>query len=113
MGPDTGRACAKRYPAIWAVRSRSDRGHQTGGDERLRATPLLLAAVKSPELGRVRATAGFGVAGVGQRGGRRLGELDGGVVATSLRSEMGEWRRKSSGWVGGTPVRDSGRGERA
>jgi hypothetical protein len=56
---------------------------------------------------------GFGVAEVGQRGGRRLGELDGGAVATSLRSERGKWRRKSSGRVGGTPVRDSDRGERA
>jgi hypothetical protein len=39
------------------VRSRSDEGDQTGRGERLRAAPLLPAAVKSPELGRVRATA--------------------------------------------------------
>jgi hypothetical protein len=31
----------------------------------------------------------FGVAGVGQRGGRRLDELDGEVVATRPRSERG------------------------
>jgi hypothetical protein len=35
MGADrwargAGRACAKRYPAIWVVRSRSDGGDQTG-----------------------------------------------------------------------------------
>jgi hypothetical protein len=41
---------------MWAVRSRSDGGDQQGGGERLRAAPLLFAAVKSPELGRVRAT---------------------------------------------------------
>jgi hypothetical protein len=35
---------------IWAVRSRSDGGDQTGEDERLRAALLLSAAVKSPEL---------------------------------------------------------------
>jgi hypothetical protein len=39
------------------VRSRSDGGDQTGRGERLRAAPLLPAAVKSPELGRVRAMA--------------------------------------------------------
>jgi hypothetical protein len=43
------------------VRSRSDEGDQTGGGgERLRAAPLLLAAVKSRELGRVRATVVLG-----------------------------------------------------
>jgi hypothetical protein len=39
------------------VRSRSDGGDQTGRGERLRAPPLLPAAVKSPELGWVRAMA--------------------------------------------------------
>jgi hypothetical protein len=42
---------AKRYLAIWAVRSRSDGGDQTGG-EWMWAAPLLPATVKSPELGR-------------------------------------------------------------
>jgi hypothetical protein len=57
----------------------------------LRAAPLLLAMVKSPELGRARATvvSASGVAGIGQRGGERLGELGGGVAATSPRSERG------------------------
>jgi hypothetical protein len=53
-----------------------------------------------------------GVAGVGQRGGRRLSELDGGVVATRPRSERGNRRRKSSGQAEVTPVRNSGRQER-
>jgi hypothetical protein len=39
------------------MRSRSDGGDQTGRGERRRAAPLLHVAVKSPELGRVRATA--------------------------------------------------------
>jgi hypothetical protein len=37
-----GRACAKRYPAVWAVRSKSDRGDQTGeidGCGRHRSSP--------------------------------------------------------------------------
>jgi hypothetical protein len=55
---------------------------------------------------------GFGVAGVGQRGGRRLGELDGGVVATRLRSERGNQRKNSSRRAGVTPVRNSGREKR-
>jgi hypothetical protein len=32
-----GRVCAKRYPAVQTVRSESDGGDQTRGDERLRA----------------------------------------------------------------------------
>jgi hypothetical protein len=54
---------------------------------------------------------GSGVVGVGQRGGRRLGKLDGGVVATRPRSERGNRRRKSSRRVRVTPVRNSGRQE--
>ena len=53
MGPNAGCACAKRYPAIWVVQSRSDGGDQIGG-ERLRAAPLLSAVVKSLELGQAR-----------------------------------------------------------
>jgi hypothetical protein len=41
---------------IWAVRSRLNRGDQTGRGERLWAAPFLPTAVKSPELGRVHAT---------------------------------------------------------
>jgi hypothetical protein len=55
---------------------------------------------------------GSGVAGVGQRGGRRLGELDGGGVTTRPRSERGKRRRKSSGQAGVTLVTNSGRQER-
>jgi hypothetical protein len=83
---------------IWVVQSRSDGGDQTGGGERLRAAPLLFAAVKSPELGRVRATTVLGspelvkggeddsansMAGLwprdrGQRGGNGGGKAPGG-----------------------------------
>jgi hypothetical protein len=42
---------------IWVVRSRSNGGDQTERGERLRVAPLLPAAVKSPELGRVHAPA--------------------------------------------------------
>jgi hypothetical protein len=41
--------------AIWAVRSRSNRGDQTREDERLRAALLLSVAVRLPELGQARA----------------------------------------------------------
>ena len=53
-----------------------------------------------------------GVDGVGQRGGRRLDEIDGGGVATRPSSERGERWRKSSRQAGVTPVRNSGRQER-
>jgi hypothetical protein len=56
MGLDTGRAGAKRYPTIMVVRSRSDGEIKARRVGQLRAAPLLLAAVRSPELGRVRAT---------------------------------------------------------
>jgi hypothetical protein len=47
----------KRYPAISAVQSGLNGGDQTRRGERLRAASLLPTAVKSPELGRVRAMA--------------------------------------------------------
>jgi hypothetical protein len=40
---------------------------------------------------------GSGVAGIGQKGGERLGELGGGVVATNPRSERGNGGGKVSG----------------
>jgi hypothetical protein len=50
------RACAKRYPAVRAVLSESDGGKSDRGENRrLRATPLLSAAVRSPELRQARA----------------------------------------------------------
>jgi hypothetical protein len=81
------------------VRLRSDGGDQTERGERLRATPLLPAAVKSPELGRVRSMAVPGsselvreeeddsansMAGLwrrdrGQRGGNGGGKASGGA----------------------------------
>jgi hypothetical protein len=78
----------------------------------LRAAPLLPAAVKSLELGRVHAMAVSGSPELVREGGRRLGELDGGIVATRLRLETGERRRKSFGRAGVTPVRNFGRLER-
>jgi hypothetical protein len=56
---------------------------------------------------------GSGVAGIRQKGGERLGELGGGVVATNPRSERGNGGGKGLGRAEGTPVRDSGSGERA
>jgi hypothetical protein len=58
----------KRYPTILVVRSRSDGGDQTGEGERLRAAPLLLATVKSPESGRARARGVSGSPELGREG---------------------------------------------
>jgi hypothetical protein len=63
-----GRACAKRYPAIWAVRSRSNGGDQTRGDERLRAALLISTAVRSPELRQARARVAPGSPELGREG---------------------------------------------
>jgi hypothetical protein len=50
----------KRYPAVRAVRSRSDRGNQTMETDVCEAAPLLSAAVRSPELRQARARVASG-----------------------------------------------------
>jgi hypothetical protein len=73
------------------------------------------APSRGGEVAGVRAGAcsgGSGVAGVGQRGGRRLGELDGAVVARRPRTVRGERRGKGLERVRVTPVSNSGRQER-
>jgi hypothetical protein len=49
---------------IWAMRKRSDGGDQSRGANWLQAAPLLLAAVRSPKLGRVCATTVLGSPGL-------------------------------------------------
>jgi hypothetical protein len=49
------RACAKRYPAVRAVRSESDGEKQTGETNVREAASLLSMAVRSPELRQARA----------------------------------------------------------
>jgi hypothetical protein len=107
MGPVTGRACAKRYPAISAVRSGSD-----GGDQLWEGLTAAGGAAPSRDgevtgVGAGACYDGSGVAGVGQNWRGRLDELDVGVVATRPGSERGERWRKGSGRVGAIPVRNS------
>jgi hypothetical protein len=64
VGPNVGRACTKRYPVLWSMRSESNGGDQSRGANWLQAAPLLLAAVRSPELGQARATAVPGLPGL-------------------------------------------------
>jgi hypothetical protein len=94
------------------VRSRSDRGDQTGRGRTAAGGAAPLRCGEVVGVGAGACYGGSGVAGVGQRWGRRLGELDGGVVAMRLGSERGERRGKGFGRVGITPVRDFGRGEK-
>jgi hypothetical protein len=55
------RACAKRYPVVWAVRSESDDGEIRPRENRwLRVASLLSAAVRSPELRQARARVALG-----------------------------------------------------
>jgi hypothetical protein len=65
MGPNTGRASAKRYPAISAVRSRSDKGDQSqeGWLAASGAAPLRVGEVAG--VGAGACYGGSGVAGVG------------------------------------------------
>jgi hypothetical protein len=93
--------------AIKIGRGRSDRG-----GERLRAVPLLSAAVKSPKLGQARARVVPGSPRLG-RGRERHDKLSGGEMATNSRSERGERRGEGLGRAEGTPVKDSSRGEGA
>jgi hypothetical protein len=60
--------CAKRYPAVRAMRSRSDRGNQTGETDVREAAPLLSAAVRSPELRQARARVVPGSPELGREG---------------------------------------------
>jgi hypothetical protein len=60
VGQGARRACAKRYPTVRAVRSRSDGGNQTVETDVREAAPLLSAAMRSPELRLVRARVASG-----------------------------------------------------
>jgi hypothetical protein len=53
---------------IWVVRSRSDGGDQTEGNEQLRAALLLSVAVRSPELRQARARMAPGSPRLGREG---------------------------------------------
>jgi hypothetical protein len=97
---------------IWAVRSRSDGGDQTREDERLRTTPLLFAAVSSPELGQARARVDPGSPGLG-REREHHGELNGEEEAMNPRTEGEERQGEGLGQTGGTPARHSGHEEGA
>jgi hypothetical protein len=57
MGPDTGCVSVKWYPTISAVRRDQTGEIKVGRAGKLRAATVLFAAVRSPKLGRVRATA--------------------------------------------------------
>jgi hypothetical protein len=89
--------------AIKLGRGRSNRE----GGERLRAAPLLLATVKSPELGRACATAVSGSLELGREG---QNDSTNSVVGLwpRVRGQRGEWRGKGLGQAGGTPVRSGG-----
>jgi hypothetical protein len=72
------------------------------------------AAPCSGEVAGVGAAACYGgsrVAGASQKRRGALGELTGGALAMRPWSERGERRRKGSGRVGATPVRNHNRGE--
>jgi hypothetical protein len=82
MCPGTGRAGAKRFPAISAVRSGS-----TGGDQHWEGLTAAgdAAPSRGGEVTGVGAGACYGssgVAGAGQKRRGRLGELAGGVLTT-------------------------------
>jgi hypothetical protein len=70
------------------------------------AAPLRASEVAGVEEGV--SYGGSGVAGVGQRGRERHGELNGGEEATSLRAERGEQRGGGLRQAGVTPVRNPG-----
>jgi hypothetical protein len=72
------------------------------------------APSRGGEVAGVGAGACYGgsrVAGAGQKGRGALSELTGVALATRPGSERGERRRKGSGRVGATPVRNRDRGE--
>jgi hypothetical protein len=82
------------------------------GGERLRAAPLLLTMVKSLELGLARATVVPGSPELGREGENDSANSVAGLWPR-VRGQRGEMAGEGLGQVGGTLVRDSGRGERA
>jgi hypothetical protein len=62
------RACAKRYPAVRAVRSRLDGGNQTGETDVREVVSLLSAAMRSPEFRPARARVAPGSPELGRGG---------------------------------------------
>jgi hypothetical protein len=56
VGQGVRRACAKQYPRSEPFDQDRTGGGVRPGNRRLRAAPLLFAAVRSPELRRARAT---------------------------------------------------------
>jgi hypothetical protein len=103
-------ACAKRYP-----RSEPFDQDRMGGVRPWKQTTAGgVAPLRGSEVAGVEAGAsygGSGVAGVGQRGRGRHGELNGGEEATNPRAERGERRWKDLRRAGATPVSDSGHRE--
>jgi hypothetical protein len=97
---------------IWAVRSRSNEGDQTEGVERLRVALFISVAVRSPEVRQACARRVPGSTGLG-RGRGCYDELNGAEKAMNPRAEGKERWGEVLGRTGGTPVRDSGRGEGA
>jgi hypothetical protein len=81
--------------AIWAMRSRSDGGDQTGGDEQLRAALLLSVAVRSPELGQARARVVPGSPGLGREGENVTTNSVAGK-RPRIRGQRGENRREKA-----------------
>jgi hypothetical protein len=67
-GPGHQARCAKWYPAVQAVRSRSDGGKQTREKDVREAAPLLFTAVRSPELRQARARVAPGSPELGREG---------------------------------------------
>jgi hypothetical protein len=68
VGQGIRRACTKQYPAIRAVRSRSDGGKLGRGADQREVAPLLSVAVRSPELRQARARVAPGSPELGREG---------------------------------------------
>jgi hypothetical protein len=109
VGQGVRRACAKRYPQSEPF-DQDRTGGSDWGHRRLRAAPLLSAAVRSPELRRARARVAPGSPELGRgEEGATANSMAG--KATNPRAERGEWRCEDLERAGATPVSDSGHGE--
>jgi hypothetical protein len=112
MGPSVGRACEKRYPEIWAMRSGSNGGDQRRGGYSYGRWRSCSSMVKPPELGRVWATRvprSPGLARIGEENPMNT------LVGFWPRDQGQRWENgggRASGGSGLTPVRNPGRGER-
>jgi hypothetical protein len=104
------RACAKQYPTVQAVRSRSDGGNQTGETDVCGVAPLLSTVVRSLESGQARARVALWSPELGREGeGATVNSMAGkGHESTGREGRTAVRRLRAGRRNSGEPIRPRG-----